>query len=238
MTTYSSVPPLPGWGRGQTEHHRTKGNPSSCVCRGTMLEAPFQGLRLFLWTRVLGLHAFLGGGPTRNVGCKHCLCDVQKRQFSGDAVAQVHSTRWRWKKAFGGLVPPCSQVPETTDLIGFLCPSSVLPALPLAPCLLPTPSLDDCPQPAFLAPVHIASCILSPTHEPSSTLPPSQALFLSRTSHQSHQVPCVPSRTFLVTGSDQSPLLHVPSQARKVQTKDPPPPERDQTHPSLAFLRQ
>ena len=156
------------------------------------------------------------------------ICDTQKPRSSGDPVAQVGSTRWRWTKALGGLAPPGSQVPEISDLIGSLCPSSVLPALP-------TPFLDDCPQPAFLAPMHIASCILSPAHEPSSTLPPSQALFLSRTSHQSHQVPCVPSRTFVVTGPHQSPLLHIPSQARKVQTKDPTTTTRE-LRPTPAWL--
>lgn len=159
------------------------------------------------------------------------VCNTQKPRSSGDPVAQVGSTRWRWKKAFGGLAPPGSQVPEITDLIGFLCS----PSTASCPCLLPTPFLDDCLQPAFLAPMHIASCILSPVHEPFSTLPPSQALFLSRTSHQSHQVHCVPSRTFVVTGPHQSPLLHTPSQARKVQTKDPTTTTRE-LRPTQAWL--
>lgn len=167
----------------------------------------------------------------------HYSCDTQKPQSSGDPVAQVHSTRWRWKNAFGGLAPPCSQVPEITDLSGFLRPSSVLPALPLArvscPLLSWTTAHSQPSWPQCILP-H-ASCP-QPMNHPPHCLQARSFSFLELPISHTRCPACLLGP--LVTGPHQSPLLHIPSQARKVLTKHTPTHPRVQTHPSLAFLRQ
>ena len=66
LTAWSSasLPPPQRLGEGsgfRCQHHKAKGNPSSCVCQGTMLERPFQGLHFSSIQKNLGPGAFLGG---------------------------------------------------------------------------------------------------------------------------------------------------------------------------------
>lgn len=64
----ASLPPPQRLGDGsgfRCRHHKAKGNPSSCVCQGTMLERPFQGLHFSSVQKNSGPSAILGGGPDK-----------------------------------------------------------------------------------------------------------------------------------------------------------------------------
>lgn len=64
----ASLPPPQRLGKRsgfRCQHHKAKGNPSSCVCQGTMLERPFQGLHFSSVQKNLGPRAILGGGPDK-----------------------------------------------------------------------------------------------------------------------------------------------------------------------------
>lgn len=108
-------------------------------------------------------------------------------------------------------------------------PTSQQCLLPM-PLLLPTGLLPTSNLPG---PVHIASCILSPAHEPSSTMYlQARPLLLLEPPISSHKELCVSSRTFLLIWSHQSSLLYTTTPNQEVINKMPiPQPQVIRTPP-------
>lgn len=89
----ASLPPLQRLGKGSgfgCQHNKAKGNPSSCVCQGTMLERPFQGLHFSSVQKNLGPGGFLRG-RLRNFWID---VPVPSLRDIGDALAMIPVGLW------------------------------------------------------------------------------------------------------------------------------------------------